>query len=347
MLSPPPVQRPSTWVDYVVLLITTFSSVINICNRKRLDRLARHAVTTYALGRVQTYLQGAGSGTGTFFVAIFRGIFEVYYRPDWFARRYGAFGCLFGLAVMPFAIVFVVLKGLLQLFDKCFLGCANGCCHKDKLYVIDQSARYSVYPAPSIEEELLRTPRPTGAREMKLRKAIRMANNARALYNECDPAFPKHHWHFTVVPARELWRHVGNYGTKSMGLARGEKQKLISLLRREQENAISFSKFCLYIGEAIKARYVEGSTTDDLRTSYQASRDRNPTFEEIYALEPEPDEETGAPQKGENDEAAPLRQRRVSKRPSIMQKINDSHSAKNFIKPVKLERDEGSDTFDA
>ena len=78
----------------------------------------RHSVTTYNLrGQVTNFFQGSFSSIYILIHETIRAPFQLYFKPDQFARTGGACGCLFGIVVGAFAIIGTLLGGILQFID--------------------------------------------------------------------------------------------------------------------------------------------------------------------------------------------------------------------------------------
>jgi hypothetical protein len=113
-----PLRRPKTGTDFLVNILISANVVLNWFNPVQLTRHKRHAICTYALGRVHTCSQGMMAGWFGFLREVFRGLFEIYIKSDKFARSHGAFGCIFGLVLAPFYVLYDLLRGLLVFLDR-------------------------------------------------------------------------------------------------------------------------------------------------------------------------------------------------------------------------------------
>lgn len=249
-----PLRTPKSGADFLVNVLISVNIVLNWFNPNRSTRQARHAICTYALGRVHTFSQGIAAGWFGLLREVFRGLFEAYLRPDTFARTHGALGCLFGLVVAPFYILYDLLRGLLIFFDRIMVGIGNGCCGKDDLYLIDPMVQARVYQTPNDLNELLNYDSISESRRDQLKYAVRLANNASALFSTCNPQFPQGQWHWLEAEVAQLKATVIRQGKSRLSLKDDEYEILVDCLDTCTLERISLSRFCLFLGVAVKSR---------------------------------------------------------------------------------------------
>jgi hypothetical protein len=281
MLQSKPLQRPDKLADFFTNIIIAISTVLNFFNPIRETRYVRHSVTTYALGRVQNVGQGCLAGICGFIIETFRGLFQVYSKSDTFARSHGAFGCLFGLLVSPIFLVMIVLHGIIVLFDRILVGFFNAGAKDDKLFIIDPSVRAQVYQTTTQVDDLLRHEKPGEARQLNLRKALRIAGNAKQLFNDCKPEFPEGHWHWKEVKVDKLKEKVIQNGQSRLSLKDHEHKTLLELLNACGLDCISFSRLCLFLGEALKIRFMEPPPRLSLKHA-QSLVVQRPSYSALY-----------------------------------------------------------------
>jgi len=169
--------------------------------------MRRHSVTSYNLsGSVETFFQGCGASIyGLLYYAIAAPL-QIYMVSDKWARRAGSIGCLWGVIVSGFYMVFYLLRAVLVFFDRLALGIANGCFGYDKDYVLDPSWKAKVRQTGVVEAEfdsILSTGLPM-ARKKELLRALRFVVAARIVFGKADPHHPTHHRHFLVVNLPKL-----------------------------------------------------------------------------------------------------------------------------------------------
>jgi hypothetical protein len=249
-----PLRQPTTGADFLANLLIFLNLVLNWFNPAHDTRYTRHAICTYALGRIQTFSQGMAAGWFGLATEFFRGLFEIYVISDRFARSYGTFGCLFGVMVTPFYILYDFLRGCVVFVDRIMVGVSNGCFGTDRLFIIDPMVRAHVYQTTANLNDLLNYDPPHEARRGQLKRAVRLANYARQLYLFCKPTFPKGHWHWLEVELKQLKAVVIRQGRDRLGLMDEEYDILMDCLDHCTVEGVSFSRFCLFLGEAIKNR---------------------------------------------------------------------------------------------
>lgn len=285
-------RTPKSGIDFFVNALISVNTVLSWFNPSGSSRQARHAICSYALGRVHTFGQGIAAGWFGLLRELFRGLFEAYLRPDKFARRHGALGCLFGLAVAPFFILYDLLRGFLIFLDRIFVGIGNGCCGKDHLFLIDPTVRAHVYQTPNDLDELLNYSSISESRRDQLRYAVRLANNASALFSACNPKFPDGQWHWLEADASKLKEIVVRQGKNRLVLKDDEYEILVDCLDKSTKEQISLSRFCLYLGLAVKTR---------LERLNRAAIRNNPDFNTATTMLPQMNTPVGVIDDEEND----------------------------------------------
>lgn len=220
-----------------------------------MTRLERYNVVTYALGNPKTACRGLASGCSGCFAYLLYSPTYFFSKTYKYAKRYGVGGALYGLLLAPFYVAWAVLYAPLVLFvDRFLIGILNGCCGRKILYAIDRSVLRShrtYNPGPILEEVRSNSSPPSEARRDQLRDALDIAMAANRIYDRCEPHFRGDHWHWKVAAANELCSHVARLSL----LDEEEVSSLTNFLEREGEGEISFSRFCLLIGEATKQRF--------------------------------------------------------------------------------------------
>jgi hypothetical protein len=249
-----PLRQPKSGADFLANILISLNVVLNWWNPERATRHTMHAISTFALGRVRSFGQGMAAGWFGLLAEIFRGAFEIYVRSDTFARTHGAFGCLFGLILAPFYILYDLLRGVVIFLDRNMVGVSNGCFGADKLFIIDPMVQARVYQTTANLDEILNYDPPNEARREQLKRTVRLANNARQLFMLGKPDFPEGHWHWLEVERKQLKAVVVHQGKDRLSLQDGEYDILMDCLDACTLKGVSFSRFCLFLGEAIKNR---------------------------------------------------------------------------------------------
>jgi hypothetical protein len=87
-----------------------------------------------------------------------------------------------------------------------------------------------------------------------IRDARQYAIDARDMFDSCGPSFPPEHWHWREVDMEKLITKVESGGSK---LTPEELKTLVERMNwaKTRMKSISFNRFCLYIGEALRGRF--------------------------------------------------------------------------------------------
>jgi UDP:flavonoid glycosyltransferase YjiC (YdhE family) len=257
-----PIRGPKDGQHFILNFWLSLQSVIvatlTAFDQRDLSHPVRHGATTYALGRVTTFWGGFWSSWVLCFRKLFQSVFQIWIRPDKLARIHGAGGCICGLLLFPFYMVGYALKAIVIFVDRFATGIANGCCQKDMLFVFDPSVQARVYGSTSEIDDILQFERPSDKRVFDIERALQLAIAANGMFRDCDPCFPAGCWHFKVTQTDKLREHVKRVsGQSHLGLSDSEYKTLLSRIGKYNKETISFSRFCLFIAEAVHARFVK------------------------------------------------------------------------------------------
>jgi hypothetical protein len=166
---------------------------------------------------------------------ISKGLFQLYMQPDRFARSFGAFGCLFGLIIFAFYTVRDILMALLVLFDRIFVGIANGCCCRDIDYTIDPRWKNNVYDHNIVKDEVesfIRMGIPK-ARHTELLNALDMVVSARVIFQAAHPDRDRKRRHFLVASLPILVeRFMEDKSLKKLKLTPDQAKFVVRRLKR-------------------------------------------------------------------------------------------------------------------
>ena len=87
---------------------------------------------------------------------------------------------------------------------------------------------------------------------------MELARAANAMFKDCNPCFPEGSWHFKLAETEVVREHVKRItGQSSLGLSDTEYKTLLARMEKYDEETISFSRLCLFIAEAVHARFVK------------------------------------------------------------------------------------------
>jgi len=278
LLRPKKRGNPHSPFEAVVYVLGIIFDLLRQVDRKTAYRERRHAVTIYALGQVNTFIQGIRSAIGGFISLLVKAPFQLMVLPDSYARSHGALGCLFGLALAPIVVALFVLHGILLAFDRLLTGCVNGCFNGDRLYVLDPSVRTSVFQSGR-EIPLSDMPKPSKQRQAEILKNVYLAYKARELFEQAKPNYPPDHWHFEVVSIEKLTAALRKGPKKAItSWDAAEAQVIATMIEGfmadaycQQKGTISFSMFCFFIQKALNA---------------QRRKSKRPALRVSFAIEP-------------------------------------------------------------
>jgi hypothetical protein len=257
-----PIMHPTSGEHFMINMWLSVRAmalaIITAFDPRDLQHPVRHGAATYALGRITTFGGGVFSAFSLCMRKLFQSVLQLYVRPDKFARSHGAFGCLCGILLVPFYAVGYILKAFVIFVDRFGTGVANGCFRQDKLFVCDPSVQARVYSTSSEIDDILQFTRPVEKRVFDIARALQLALAGNELFKKCKPCFPPEHWHWQVVKVGELKDVVGTVaGQSKLGLSDAEFATLNLRLDRCDLKDISFSRLCLYLAEAVQARFVK------------------------------------------------------------------------------------------
>ena len=236
-----------------------------------------HAVVIYALGRVETLQEGCLSGWFGFFYFIITSPFQIYTRPDQWAHSHGAFGCLFGLVISPIYFALCIVYAAIMLFDRIVIGVSNGCFGTHYLYFCDPFSYYRVNSVSNVENEVVarQAQGMSNARKKELLYGLKLAVEARRLFNKANPHYPKEQWSYRVVRARNLIFCI-RPSQGSINLSKQEAASLCQTLERAGDTELSFSMFCFLLHQSIGNR----PTRCFSNTNFELEI---PTFQDVFA----------------------------------------------------------------
>jgi len=223
-------------------------------------RFRRHAVTTYALGRVRDFRGGCIASICGFIRHLGLALFQVFYKPDVWARKNGLLGCFCGFLATPLFIVNEIIRAFIVLVDRFLTGIANGCCNKERISTIDGRREVHVHetgktiPA-EVSKKIAQGISPQ--RKKEIFRAGEMVFVAKLVFLESSPHFPEDHWHYKVVSASALTNRLKIDGKRLKLNYEGELDTLLKLLEEKGDNAISFSMFLLFLHHAIQSASVK------------------------------------------------------------------------------------------
>jgi len=132
--------------------------------------------------------------------------------------------------------------------------------------VFDSSCQAKVYQT-SVKNQDFSDIKVSPENVLNISSAHQFATKARKLFDECKPILREDHWHWREVDMKVLTTTVKDKGKSKLSLSDEEFQKLVARCELESENIsfISYSRFCLFLGEAVHNRFSnDESEVDDL-----------------------------------------------------------------------------------
>lgn len=192
---------------------------------------------------------------GSSFFAGIDALLQIYVLADYHARLNGAFGCLFGLILSAFAVVWQILMIIPLFLDRLLLGITNGCFGKDFDYVLFVGYKVHVYKTAYVEAEKtsIATKGFSKARKSELLGALRYVVNARIVFQGAHPHRGKRHENFLSVRLDRLLKMLSLPENKRlMKLSQQEVDEVAELLAslarpqaKQQQQQPYFTKFML------------------------------------------------------------------------------------------------------
>lgn len=236
------------------------------------EKVVSYGTTMYALrhrgaynhfwyGLLSSFLETTGRLLFSFYI--------IYHIPDKFARNHGLFGCLFGLVAWPFYFVHSLYRMMVIFVDRLGITIANNLFGKQWLYAIDTTAIAKVYRDMSSLSET--GEKISGISALYVRAARQIASSANDVFNDCKPSYPGDHWNYRLVKTETLMARVHSRGKSKLSMSDEEFHTLEERLKWAKMrglDSVSLNRFCLFIGEAMKKRFVHGE-----RDNTDANRD--------------------------------------------------------------------------
>ena len=251
-------------------------------------RMRTHAVTNYAIDRVETFRGGCWVGLTGLCFNLSRAPIQIFTKPDKYARSHGAFGCLWGLIWSPFFVIKNIFKAFLMLIDRLVVGTCNGCFHKRYLFVLDFRNHYRVHPTADVlpKVQSMAAEGMTKSRKKELFHGLDMAMAIRHVFMKAGPEFPSEHWNYAVVKAWAVKQWIPTLEDSYLKLSSEETTLLVNELEElGEDTTLSFSRLCLMLRQ-ITARREEESLR--LRLKLEPRRaSRAPSVAELFLTEEE------------------------------------------------------------
>jgi hypothetical protein len=177
-----------------------------------------------------------------------------------------------------------LIKALIVCIDRIGVGIANSCFGRQWLYFIDSTTTAKVYQCPEStgQNSLFEYQKTMSKKRLaEIASARMIADSAMSIWLSCKPEYTSEHWHWKEVLLSRLKSALLDNGRTSLGFTDVEFAKLMNRLDKYEKQkdeeikgvpakdkkplSISFSRFCLFIGEAVHLRYIESSESEEIR----------------------------------------------------------------------------------
>ena len=171
-----------------------------------------------------------------------------------------------GLILAPFYVTYALFMMLVVLVDRIGVTFANNVFGKHWLYFINKKAQGSVYrDMSSLTDTAVQI---SDAKRKDVKNAQKIAIHARRIFDDCNPTFYEDHWHYREVKVDVLATRVSAQRKAKLKWLTGEETGEVDMIpfltdeelkvlekrfiwAKSRMETCSFSKFCLFIGEAL------------------------------------------------------------------------------------------------
>lgn len=238
------------------------------------EEFVPHSVIKYNIGiGSNSFILGIAGACAESARLCFLGLVQVLVRPDKLARSNGAFGCVCGLALFPLYTLLYLIKSLLVCIDRTALSFTNGCCGKNWLYCFNYSQVFKTYDN-GVEEEIKYDALMDPERKENLMIAKHLAERALLVFDDCHSKMDRKVLR-NEAPIDALLAELesSNEVVSRLELSPNESDMLRSRLKKHADESVSFSRFCMFLGEAIHPRWKESAdkVDDDIVYLYEAT----------------------------------------------------------------------------
>ena len=220
------------------------------------ENIVPYGTTTYALrhrGGYDTFSNGLFTILLELGEGIALTILQFLIVPDRYARKRGLLGCIVGLVVSPLYFAYHSIWIIITFVDRLGVDIANNIFGKHWLYLIDSSAQAKVYRDVESLSSSATGNKVSDESILYMTRARLIAVNASELFQKSNPKFPEDHWNWKEVRIDTLITNA----RELHGLSGTELDALMKRLEwaKASMEFISYSRFCLFIGEAVHKRF--------------------------------------------------------------------------------------------
>ena len=223
-------------------------------HRKFKTTIVPYGIVTYALrhrGGYDSLTRGLLSAAQEFLQSRITAFVKIFKIPDRYSRDHGLLGCIAGCFVMPLYLAYYSFRMVVITIDRVGVTIANNVFGRQWLYFIDTSARAKVY-----RDDVQNLP-PIEVSSVTVHyivEARKVAIDARKLFLQCYPKFSESHWHWREASVDLLMSKLEKSQDR-LNMTDMEFETLKERFASFDKETISYGRFCLFIGEAIHARF--------------------------------------------------------------------------------------------
>jgi len=261
-------ERASAWAEVKESIATNISA----------SGVQRNNIATYAVGNVTSAAEGFRAGLFSIFSNIFNAFLSLHKTPDRWARSHGAFGCLIGILLSPFSVVWIMLHALVYSFDRILTGIYNGRIAEENILHVIRLGRGSRNKLTPVEEKELKGYTVTNmpqSKQNQLKIAIEDCEKVESVFKKCRPFYPTGHFHYQVVKKVDLQNMLKKKNVSSF-LTGSFASNVVVALESYGKSEVSFSQFCMIIHSQTPGKW------EDLSRSTKFRYSRQQTFAQIY-----------------------------------------------------------------
>lgn len=271
---------PSSSHDWITtirgLLRGLLNKWISPLDPDQTEEFSPYSATKYSIGVASDkFVRGMGGACAESSRFLVVAILQVFARPDRLARTNGALGCLFGVVLFPLYMLLYLVKSLIVCVDRTGVAYANGCFGKKWLYFINPTIASGTRDN-GIEEEIKYDALMNSERRSKLLTGKKLAEDALVFFDECRQVEDR-----SIIINNACTKDV-LMGIKSsnkfsrLALSARELETLVTRLRKHQDrgpedggDSLSFSRFCMFLGEAVHPRWKDIAKKEDEAYLYE------------------------------------------------------------------------------
>ena len=261
---------PNSSEDWVTTLRGVFRGIMNTwifpLDPDQTEEYAPYSATNYRIGVASDkFVRGIGGACTESTRMLLVAVSQVFARPDAYARTHGALGCLFGVVIFPLYFVLYLWKSLIVCVDRTGVAYANGCFGKKWLYFI-RPAIVTETGKNGVEEEVKYDALMNSERKSKLLIGKKLAEHALSFFDDCREGDDRSVL-FSNAFTKDVLSGIGSSNKFSkLKLSATELDTLKTRLQKHKDrgpeeggDSLSFSRFCMYLGEAIHPRWKEAA----------------------------------------------------------------------------------------